>query len=289
MSRQFNRVISVTIFDPTRAVDNGLEISGLRIAVTIEKDILGLPNRGKIEIYNLSGPTISRIEKEFTRIVVNAGYEGDVGILFIGNIANVFHVRKGADIITEIYAADGLLSYNSSYFAQTVGQNVRAPTVVRTVANSFTGLKIGLMEGIPNVNSSLTGQTLVGSSKDVMNKLSADYNFSWSIQNETIQTFSRASSLTAIVRELSSETGMIDNPTLTEIGANAKVLMDRTINPGNRFVIKASHPNIKLSNAYMTGIKPTPGKGIYRVNKVTHTGDNYENKWESVIEGFIVL
>lgn len=281
MARQYLRVCSLTVA--------GRTIELLRMTFNIEKDILGVPNRGKIQIYNLSADSRTAIQKSGIRIVLKAGYQGDVGTLFIGNVLNVFHIRKEADIITEIYAADGFSAYKDSYFSQTISPGISPKETLKKVASSFQGIEIGTIEGVPDKSSSIYGQTLSGSTEYLMNKQAKEYNVSWSIQDEVLQVFPLSGSLQNTTRILSATTGMIGSPTITEIGSNSKVLMDRTIVPGTKFRIDSTTPIVKMGNYYFQGVKPTIGKGIYRANKVTHKGDTHADLWETEIEGFVII
>ena len=44
------------------------------------------PNSASIKVYNLSEATAGRICKEFTRVILQAGYQGNCSVIFDGNI-----------------------------------------------------------------------------------------------------------------------------------------------------------------------------------------------------------
>lgn len=290
MARQYLRKINLIIGNQqSTEIANALSITDLRVAFHIEKDILGLPNRAKIQVYNLSKSTRLQIEKYFTKIVFNAGYVNDIGLIFIGNLTNIFHIRKDVDIITELYASDGFMAYSNSIFNKTYSPGISPMDVTKDIIKSFDGIKPGQILGIPSSNSNLYGQTLSGKSSDIMSKHVKEYNARWSIQNETINIFPVNGSLSNITRVLSATTGMIGSPTITEIGANAKVLLDREILPGSQFRIDSTNPVVRFGNLYFPQVDPTIGSGLYRVNKVVHSGDTHSNTWETSIEGFKVI
>ena len=62
-------------------------------------------NEAEITIYNLSDNTIKNIEQD-AAITIEAGYEGDTGVLFEGMVSKVKTVYEGADKVTTIYALD---------------------------------------------------------------------------------------------------------------------------------------------------------------------------------------
>lgn len=107
---QFGRKVSILV-----GQDSGpaIELSELRCTYTIKRGDLQTPNSARLRVYNVSQSTKQRIEKEFTRLVIQAGYEGNFGILFDGTIKQV---RRGRDSQTDTYlditAADGDSAYN---------------------------------------------------------------------------------------------------------------------------------------------------------------------------------
>jgi len=50
------------------------------------------PNTADIRIYNLADATVNKIENEFTDVAIQAGYEGNYGLIFNGTIKQI---RKG--------------------------------------------------------------------------------------------------------------------------------------------------------------------------------------------------
>ncbi|MGC8165472.1 hypothetical protein ACP3WT_28400, partial [Salmonella enterica] len=57
--------------------------------------------------------TRQRIEQEFTRIVLQAGYAGNYGIIFDGSVKQVRRGRENqTDTYLDITAADGDSAYN---------------------------------------------------------------------------------------------------------------------------------------------------------------------------------
>lgn len=62
-------------------------------------------NEGEIIVYNLSGNTISQL-KTNAEISIEAGYEGDTGLIYKGLIAKVSSAVEGADRVTTIKVID---------------------------------------------------------------------------------------------------------------------------------------------------------------------------------------
>ena len=92
---------------------DGLELGELRIVFKTTKGDIETPNSAEIAVYNLSEATSSKIRKEFTRVVLQAGYQDNCAVIFDGTIRQVRRFREnGTDVCTSILAADGDAAYN---------------------------------------------------------------------------------------------------------------------------------------------------------------------------------
>jgi hypothetical protein len=81
--------------------DNGLEI---RFEVPFDDD--SKPNESKVEIYNLSSDSVSRI-KRGVFCTIQAGYKGDVGVIASGVISRALTKSDGVNKITTVYILEG--------------------------------------------------------------------------------------------------------------------------------------------------------------------------------------
>jgi len=72
---------------------------------TIPFDDDPLPNESEIKIWNLSDKTLNNIKKGKV-LMLNAGYEKDIGLLLHGYISKVQTVWEGVDKITSIFVLD---------------------------------------------------------------------------------------------------------------------------------------------------------------------------------------
>lgn len=75
------------------------------LEATVPFDADMLPNEAEIKIWNLSKETLT-LFKANNSLYLNAGYEGDIGLLFNGRISSVQTAWDGVDQITTIHALD---------------------------------------------------------------------------------------------------------------------------------------------------------------------------------------
>lgn len=85
-----------------------LNVSNLRTVFEIKKNALGQPSIAHIMIYNLAPDTEAQIIKEGFHVQLEAGYVAQYGLIFNGDIIQVFRNREdGINYRLEIIAADG--------------------------------------------------------------------------------------------------------------------------------------------------------------------------------------
>lgn len=256
---------------------NAVSIKDLRIVFEVQKSLLSYPNKSKVTVYNLNESTRNQIKNEFTKIIINAGYKGNVGLVFTGDIKNVAHTIDGVDTITEIYAGDADNAWiNSSVnFSSSSSQSLK-DTVINIV-NTMPDVTIGNLMGLDQGKISDKTITLSGTSRESLNNLANTYNFSWSIQNGVFETTVRNKALTsqASATVISAKTGMVGSPTITEIGADVNVFFNPFLLPNRYIKIESSGLNINLGDAYFkVQNKKTIAEGYYIINELTHNFDN---------------
>ena len=283
MSKQFKRLYELNITTPTGLTRT---IKDLRINFEVTKSVLSYPNLARITLYNLAPDSLSALQTKFTKIVLNAGYEGNIKLVFTGEVRNVFQERNGTDKMTTLYAGDGQRSWQNSIFNKTFTESITVQTVIADLLNSFSDIGTGIIEGIPSVASNLLGQTLSGSSKDILDTLADEYGFNWSITDGIINTAPIETPLQVSEAVLiSAATGMIGSPTVTEIGADVTTLLNPLLMPESAFTIESINADIQLGNLYFRDVARTSAEGTYKTQEVVLKGDNREGLWTSTVKG----
>ena len=286
MARQYKRVYDLTIV-PTDGESR--VIKELRVNFEITKSILSFPNLCKLIIYNPNEDTLSTLQKKYTKILLNAGYEGDLLLLFKGEIRNIYQSKNGTDRIITIYAGDGERDWQNSTFNKTFTENVTISNAIQEVLKSFEEVTIGVINGLPQVADKLRGQTLSGSSKDILDGFADEYGFDWSIQDGEVVITPTESPLEGDEAVLvNAATGMIGSPTVTEIGADVTTLLNPRMLPNRAFKIESVNADIQLGNLFFRNIKRTSAEGTYKIQEVSFKGDSREGEWTSMVKGRLI-
>lgn len=282
MASQFKRGYRLSVVTPE---GRALVITDLRVRFEITKDLFGYPNLGDIQVYNLSRDRVTAISQEFTLIELQVGYGGALDTVFRGDIRNIVNRREGVDTITQFYAGDGEQATRRARIAKTYAAGTPLKQIVKEIAETFK-IPTAKLDGIGTTRTNQRGQTIASASKDAMDKLADDYNFHWSIQDGELVTQDRDSyDKDNTVFKITRSTGMIGSPTITELGADVRTLLNPRLNPYRAIQIETPDAEINVGNLFFRTKIPTLGTGLYRVNKVIHTGDTRGNEWTSAITG----
>lgn len=268
--------------------DDARDVTDLRVAFEITKSMRSYPNLAKIDLYNPNEDTVNYIRARDPLVLLYAGYRDNARLIFKGRIRNLFVNKKGVDRIVIIYAGDGDRDWQRARYNKTLGGNVSLKDTVLDIFQSFISddVSVGPVEGLTTIADKLLGQTLSGSSKDIMDGLANDYGFEWSIQDGELTTQQLDAPLTSQTAVLINQTtGMVGSPTITEIGADATTLLNPDLLPGRAFRIEADSQDVALPNLQFRRLKRTAATGLYRAYEVMFIGDTRGPSWLAKVKG----
>ena len=236
-----------------------------RIYFNIKFDYDEDPNDATIEILNLTNDTISKIKKA-DNIVVNAGYDADMGTVFEGDIQKVELIVDAPNRTLKIYALDASKEYLESTVNKSYAQGTNASYIIQDVL-AYTGLEIGYFE-LNNDITYVNGKVISGSLRNVLkNIVINDCNSKLYITNGSI-----------IIRPdgtgenigflLNSNTGLIESP--------SKIDKESTdnIQTADYLVKMLLNHRVRVDSIFQ--IESRTANGLFRVNKGTHTKNDYE-------------
>jgi hypothetical protein len=261
-------------------------IEGLRISFEISQTLWGFPATSKITIYNMARDRIKQLQSAYSKIRLAVSYgDNQPKTLFLGKVVNVFALRQNETSMTEFYCIDSFEGHTFTYISKTWAEKTSLKTIVQDVINTMpgvTGGSLAALDGI-NVPDITTG---VGHSGKFLNRLAEAYGFWWTIQLGEMFIIKKNGTLLeedAIV--ITKNSGMIGSPTITEIGINVTALLNPDLRPFKLIKVESVAPQTNMGNLYFRDIQNTRtlGTGLYRIQSVTHTGDTWDNTWQSEI------
>ncbi len=258
-----------------------LDVSNLHCKFNVVKTFLVQPNWSSVTIYNLSPKTENAIIQEGFRLVIEAGYVGSrYGLIFDGDILQVIRSKEnGTDYNLTLVAmdSDAFLAYGTSVFTVLRGQNSRQ--IIGQVA-STASIPTELGRISPNLSGAqlLRGKAVFGKSADVLRQIAQSENATFHMQDRKVNVTRLDDASPDSIIELSPATGLIGVPAQQDYGATVKMLLDPRVRIGDFLHVDNS---LIRNQQYDIGqpIYQLDQDGIYRVIKLTHTGDTRGDEW----------
>lgn len=293
--KQFIRKASLII-----GGDDGhaLDLSKLRFRFAIRRGDYQTPNTADVRVYNVSDETADRVFQcsptaEFTRVVIQGGYDGNYGILFDGTIKQIRRGRESpTDTFIDITAADGDRAYNYAISAVTLeASQTGAKDQIAVILEGMKkqGADIGYLPEITS-NPLPRGKVIFGMSRDALRQVADNTGTNWSIQDGKVNLIPKSAYIPGDIPVITSATGMIGLPTQTQNGIHVRALLNPNFKIGQ--VVKLDNKSIQgyrfglgildgVNNEWTKQTAKTNADGLYYVMIADHIGDTRGNEWYS--------
>jgi hypothetical protein len=280
MTRLYDREIALTVAKPVkgeffRTQPNATVVTDLRLSFTVERSLGSDPNTCSITITNLAETTRAAFQTKPLHIRLDVGFDGNTERLFTGDLrwAHSKRTRTGWDTIMQI--ADGDRAYRFARVNRSFKSGVTTKTALEETAKSM-GLKFPttLEDAKELFTKFQSGLTLSGPSSREMTRLLKPHGMNWSIQNGQLQILRNRDARQEQAILVNQDTGMIGSP---EFGSppqpgkppvlSVRMLIYPSVVPGSKIRVESDEI-----------------KGLFRVDRVTHTGDTHGSEWYTTME-----
>lgn len=288
MTQQYLRAFSLVVAD----ADKGLDLSQLHVKFSIKQWDLQTPNTCQVRVYNVSDDTAKGVQKEFSRIVLQAGYEdGDLATIFDGTLVQVRGGHESnVDSYLDLSGADGDAAANFAVVnaALKAGSSFADRVAALAKAMEPHGVTLGYVAPMP-AGTLPRGKTMAGMARDHLRDIAFATDTAWSIQNGQLQFVANTGSLPGEAIDLNSASGLIGFPEQTQDGIQVKCLLNPQIKIGglikiNNADIQQAQLNLSIQGAAQNAFLPSiADDGLYRVIVCEHSGDTRGNEWYSDI------
>lgn len=286
MPRQYLRNYRLT-------VQNDVEsqiITDLPLSFDITKDLIGVPNRGVINVGNLKKSSRDKIQQEFDEIILDVGYGSDLKTLFVAKVKNVFHEPLNPGYVTRIFAADGLRDYETSFSNFTLKENASLQDVLSRVVQDLPNTLMGLIEGVELTDIFPLGFSVSQPSSEVLDQLADEHDFTWFIEQEELHILDN-NSVENFIINVSSDTGLLSSPIITERGADVSILLNPDATPGRIIDIQSRAQVLGVSNLEFRTSDTIQNNAIgeHKIIKANFIGDTYGQDWRANLSTQAIL
>jgi len=219
------------------------------------------PDISEVIIYNLSNQTISEIKSK-AGVILNAGYDGDVGNILTGKIEKQETVWEGVDKATRLYVGDGSIEWGVKKANKTYQAGSTSKYIINDLAKQL-GLEIGEIKLVKNVTYK-KGRTITTQLQQALRSIVKDTGSRMFIDKGKLYV-RPPSKGTVTGFLLSADTGLIESPQVTEeedkkgkkiIKYNIRCLLNHRITTDSIIQVKSKTIN-----------------GNYKVKKGKYYGD----------------
>lgn len=281
----YSRASRITV--GTVQVVNIGQQTGLDVWFQVKRSLkAGEPNTFDLKIWNLADSSRKALEQssqpvpsiaaapgapnKVVPVKIEAGYEGSMATIFLGEMRSAQTVRDKDDLVTELQTGDGDEAAAVARVSQSFG-----PTNAYDVA---LALLKAMGSGAGNIKafaSTLRGNTLFqqgvtlkGNPKTILRDLAASVGLEFTIQSGQAQFLSRGQPIDGSVYELAPETGLIGEPSVDTKGVlSCMTLMLPGLRPGAL---------VYMNSEFV--------QGTYRICSMETTGETASNDWGHKLE-----
>lgn len=273
-------------------VGKALDLSAMHIKFETSQQDEESPNNATITVYNLSDDTAKRIQKEFSHVVLQAGYGSNFGVIFEG-VMKQFRLGRedNKNTYLKILAADGDMAYNWAVVRKTLAAGSSFADRVNAAIESMAPYGVAAGQLIyPDTGGTLPrGKVLFGYAKAAVRANAQTMGATWSIQNGRVNIIPLTGYLPGEAVILNARTGLVGRPEQTQDGIKARCLLNPRIVIGGS--VRIDNKSINQTLQHRDSVIPggqlpfnqwagiqTPASiaadGLYRVYVAEHKGDN---------------
>jgi len=282
MTDLYGRRFELLINDQTFIAESGGRLFKLTFEVLV--DFGGYNSYADIQLYNLSNDSVSKVLSRDATITLRAGYADNIDKLFVGKIKNVMKERRGPDIVTRIIARSG--SETSTVVNKSLGVNTSVIQCIRECTEAM-GYPLTINDAdFSDLPPYPRGVVLSGDPRTKLDELAQTHKFSYVIDSGKIVVSKNTGYVSGSPIVISQDTGMEGIPEITESGCDVTVRLNPKLKIGRRIEIKSEFKTFNFSNLYFQNIPENAGAGVYRVFRLSHSGDTYGNTWSTKITGY---
>lgn len=287
---QFGRKATLMVVEGEQALD----LSALRFTFSVKAQDVESPNNAAIRIYNLSDVTVAKIRGEFSRVVLQAGYENNFGVIFDGTIKQVRIGREGpTDTYLDLLAADGDIAYNLAMVNKTMAAGSTSNERIQVAVDAMKDKGVtGSQVLLPETGGVLPrGKVLFGMARAALRAESQNQGASWFINQGQVQVVKNDGYLPSQAVVLNGQTGLIGRPEQTIDGIRARCLINPQLAVGGR--VKIDNEVINQTLQKNAGNPPVAydrwvglqlfaniaADGLYRIYVIEYEGDTRGGPW----------
>jgi hypothetical protein len=265
----------------------GLDVSQLKCRFTVTKALTQDPNYSDIMIYNLSAASEGVLMTLGSRVILEAGYEGQdhYGCIFDGQVVQSIRSKeKGTDYVLTLVCLDGDGYLNQNLIRATLAAGQSARTIAETcVTNAEIPAYGGSISTGLSAQKLPRGRVLFGAPSEILRQVAQSNQAQLYIEDGTVHIIKAPDVPGNEAVHLTPESGLVGAVEQTEDGCRGTCLLNPRIRLNTLLSIPAPYVVARHADKDKAALDISQG-GIYRVIAITHKGDTRGDDWYTQFE-----
>jgi hypothetical protein len=281
VAQLFNRQVRLTIGKEPPTGDfkaqppTALVLTGLRVVFKVEKSIRPEPQKCEITVYNLSQKSRGQLAGKSLKVVLEAGYENSIAVIYSGHTRTIDHEKQRVDWLSKFECGTNEREISLGRMSASFKPGAKVGDLVKQAVNVLVtdpGNALSKINGMTQTFSS--GYAAHGYAAEELTRVLSPMGLAWSIQDGRMQIIGLTETVGGAAIQLDPDHGLIGTP---ELGApptkggpsllKIKSLLQARFVPGGK---------VQLNSAAR--------KGIFKIVKLTHEGDTDSGPWFTELE-----
>ena len=311
--RQWLRKISLIAED---AQQGSIDLSNLRVRFTTTHMTNTMPATLQARIFNLSRETAKKLinmktvptgqpvgrgegtggDQAAAKITLQAGYEGNFGIIFRGDLIQSKAGRESpTDTFVDLFCGDGDWAHVWGKINRTLAAGYTPNDINGVFKDTLSqfGQTVGDLPSEVPQQAAPRGKVMYGMARDYQRDLGRTYKLTAFPRYGALEWLEQSAYRPGDIVEVNANTGMIGTPQQTQYGVSVQMLLNPSVGPGS--LLRIANRDIARSqavatisregtfgNTQITKSLNTPEEdsdGAYKVLGVDHDGDTRGNEW----------
>jgi hypothetical protein len=281
----FGRKYRVIVASATSG--GGLDVSQLKCRFVVNKTLTQDPNYSDITIYNLSAASEGAIITQGSRVILEAGYEGQdhYGCIFDGQVVQSIRSKeKGTDYLLTLVGLDGDGYLNNNLVRTTLARGQTLRTIAEScVSKAETPAYGGAVSSGLSDQKLPRGRVLFGAPSDILRQVAQSGQAQLYVEDGTVHIIKAPDVPANEAILLTPETGLVGSVEQTEDGCRGVCLLNPRIRLNTLLNIPAQYVVARHVDKDKAALDINQG-GVYRVAAITHKGDTRGDDWYTQFE-----
>ncbi|MBA0204128.1 hypothetical protein [Pectobacterium aroidearum] len=257
-----------------------------QVTFTVSHTPGNMTGKAKITIYGTSKSMRWDIFYKYDTVEIKAGYLGNCGLIYRGQIFNRSTQREGVATTLTLYCFCEGEKMSSAFIARTWGENTPAIEIIRDTAATFV-LPMEIIGDFSDLPPAIQGKTLMAMTKDAMDALMRIYDFKWCLKTDGVAIIRNGAEKVGKPRVIDINHGMEGIPRIYMNYVEVDVRLDHVITPGDVILVYSEHEQLGFSEMYRTNMQAYSrafrNKSRLVVESVDHIGNFWRDDWTTTI------